>query len=63
MLVEISSTSKERFPNAFLKWKKWSEINKDKSKLLHLEKVHTKWTSSKTVHRESMNREEYKSKE
>lgn len=43
MLVETSSTSKERLPNAFEKWKIWPEINKDKSKVQHLEKVHHRY--------------------
>lgn len=43
MLVENSSTLKERFPNAFEKWKIQSEINKDKSKELPLEKAHLRY--------------------
>lgn len=43
MLAETSSTSKERFPNAFEKWKIWPEINKGKSKVLCLGKVHYRY--------------------
>lgn len=43
MLVETSSTLKNRFLNAFEKWKIWSETNKDKLKVLHLEKAHDRY--------------------
>lgn len=43
MLVETSSTLKDRFLNAFEKWKIWSETNKDELKVLHLEKAHDRY--------------------